>query len=75
VTSGLTNSKVTVSPLVATADNYNFGSSTTQSIANASAGSMNADMSMEAWLQSLDKTLSAALMREMMGAFFGDSPC
>ena len=69
MTSGLTNNKVTVSPLVATANNYNFGISTTQSIANASAGSMNADMSMEAWLQGLDKTLSAALMREMMSAF------
>ncbi len=72
VTSGFTNNKVTVSPLVATANNYNFGSSTTQSIANASAGSMNADMSMEAWLQGLDKTLSAALMREMMQAFGGE---
>jgi len=71
VTSGLTNNKVAISPLVATANNYSFGSSTTQSIANASAGSMNADMSMEAWLQGLDKTLSAALMREMMSAFGG----
>ena len=69
VTSGFANSNFSVSPLVATANSYNFGINTTQSIANTSAGMMDADMTMEAWLQGLDKTLSAALMREMMSAF------
>jgi len=74
VTSSFGNSvgsNLVVSTLVASSSNYNFGISNAQTLASVHADPSESDASMEAWLQGLDKSISATLMKEMMQAFGG----
>jgi hypothetical protein len=65
------DSNPVVSALVASAGSYNFGISAAQTAASVLADPSDSDASMEAWLQGLDKTVSASLMNQMMQAFGG----
>ncbi|MBC3875076.1 tandem-95 repeat protein, partial [Undibacterium flavidum] len=65
------NASLVVSQLVATASSYATGVSNTQRMASLHADTAESNASMDAWLQGLDKTVSATLMKEMMQAFGG----
>ena len=60
-----------VSPLVPVATSYNFGVPVAQTTASLHADPTDSEQTMEAWLQSLDKSVSNALLREMMKGLGG----
>lgn len=57
--------------LVASVNSYTTGISNAQRLASLHADAAESNASMEAWLQGLDKSVSATLMKEMMQAFGG----